>query len=158
MSGRPKVRSGRCPLLPSHSSLGTLVQRVLTVCSVGLCSFKSDPRNPHRDVTRIGVPVAPSSKTMRALLYTMVSVETSWQCSLHRTGDDAGIVADIATPPREQYVDCTMEASAPCPFQSASDAIAQPGYLFLSSASAATDRTRLWYISNHLFSASFVGN
>ena len=76
MSGRPKVRSGRCPLLPSHSSLGTLVQRVLTVCSVGLCSVKSDPRNPHRDVTRIGVPVAPSSKTMRALLYTRVSVET----------------------------------------------------------------------------------
>ena len=32
--------------------------------------------------------VAPSSKTMRALQYTMVSVETSWQCNLHPTGDD----------------------------------------------------------------------
>ena len=60
--------------------------------------------------------VAPPSTTMRALLYTRVSVETSWQRNLHPTGDDSGIVADIATPPREQYVDCTVEASAPCQF------------------------------------------
>ena len=52
--------------------------------------------------------IAASWKAMRVLVYTMVSVKTSWQCNLHPTGDDSGIATDLATHSRGQHGDCMV--------------------------------------------------